>query len=403
MKIKELKISLELQILIESIKVVLLDEPTLHFSSLINLSSVDWERIKKMLAYHRIRPVFYEACRRVGFSNMYIQQLEKFVKIQVLSSLTDKNELENISTILQEKNIEVLPYKGILFSEKLYHNLALRESSDIDIIVKEEHAKEGLKALLNAGFEVKIEKKINLDFSNENVLDNLLKIPSRELSLRRKQKRNEVRNIDYHWAISEKYRGNVINIEDFFKDIILEDFGKKKIWVPNPKGIFKLLLNHHGGRDCWMRLKDVCDLIAFRSKYSYLDIKLLLKYASEMQMVRTFELGMYLCENLSSKKLKHVEKDYKIVSKVIESWEDSIQLSDNSQLFKYFSLYRHLQDEKLNWWGTFLLIVKVLSTPHILEHRRLITFSEQYVLLNAFAKALSFVYYKLLKKKLIDY
>lgn len=400
MKKKDNQLSLELQILVESIRVVLLNEPHQHFIDLIKLPEVDWDRLKNMVTYHRIRPVFYEACRRVGFSSNYVNELAKFTRMQVMSGLTDKFELANVIGLLQENQIVALPYKGLLFSEKLYDNLALRESCDIDIIVNEESAKKGLKILLDAGYEIRIDNSPNLDFSDEELMDTLLKkTPGRELNLYKKQQINVARFIDYHWAINEKFREHHIDLVSFFKDVTLEEFGKKQILTPNEKGIFKMLLNHHGGRDCWTRLKDICDLLAYKNKYECLDLETLSGWSSEMQMKKTFEMGMYLCQTIIDRQSIPVYSLHNVSEKIIKFWEESIHLSESKQTFKYFFVYSSLQDKKLSFRETIKLMIRAIAFPNFIEHKRLIVFPDKYILLNAFAKGLSFLYYRVLKRK----
>ena len=45
-------------------------------------------------------------------------------------------ELLNIHRHLQARGLEVLPYKGPVLAEALYGNVALRQFSDLDLLVR---------------------------------------------------------------------------------------------------------------------------------------------------------------------------------------------------------------------------------------------------------------------------
>ena len=160
-------VSKELQILIESIKVVLLDGSKEHIENLSNDSSIDWDKVDKMLKYHRIRPVFYEAMRRINIQNKVVESAGRFSKIQAIKNLNEIQESKRVLLLLKAANIPVVPYKGILFLEKLYQNNALREIGDLDILVKPEDAVEAMKVLVADGYELAIENEITDALLNE--------------------------------------------------------------------------------------------------------------------------------------------------------------------------------------------------------------------------------------------
>jgi hypothetical protein len=67
-----MKLSKELKILVESMKVVLLDQETSYLQTIITAPNIDWERLYWLSAYHQVRPIFYEACKKINFQNLKV-------------------------------------------------------------------------------------------------------------------------------------------------------------------------------------------------------------------------------------------------------------------------------------------------------------------------------------------
>jgi len=58
--------------------------------------------------------------------------------------------------------------------------------------------------------------------------------------------------------------------------------------MPSPDVIFTMLLNHHGGCNCWLILEYFCDLIAFKNTYHNYSIQELKVLANEIKMNSDF-------------------------------------------------------------------------------------------------------------------
>ena len=102
-------ISKELQLLIESIKIVLLDSSPEVFKSLANDPKLNWQRIDKMLKYHSIRPIFYQACRNINFQSDLVESVCVFTKKQAIKNLNEIVESTRVLTLLKNAGIPVLP------------------------------------------------------------------------------------------------------------------------------------------------------------------------------------------------------------------------------------------------------------------------------------------------------
>ena len=117
----------ELRLLISSIKVSILGEDRNNFLALLNSNELDWDRINLLANYHEIVPVFYNACKLVGFSNEHVKALEADVMRQAIKNVFYEKELLRLLTLLANSGIPTVPYKGMLFLEKLYNSRPVRK------------------------------------------------------------------------------------------------------------------------------------------------------------------------------------------------------------------------------------------------------------------------------------
>lgn len=385
-------LSIELQILIACIRVVLLNKPKKELLDLLEKSSIDWKKLNKMAVYHQIRPIVYEAFRQIKFKNDFTDNLELFTKKQAIQNIVDSQETAYVLDFFKQHSIPALPYKGQLFLEYLYQNKPLRESGDIDIIVQPQNLRESLKLLLSDGYEL----SINREFSDA-LFEEIHGFYGREIGLDKKTKLGKKVHIDFHWGINESFHEYPIGVDDFFEGAKLNDFNKKQVLLPSIETIFKMLLNHHGGRGCWLRLKDMCDFIAFRKGFFQFTTPQMLEIAQSMEMVNTFKQGIGLSDTFFSDTLiKEIPKNQKISKDFFVFWEKSNHYAHYNPRARlsYEKIYRSLQDKKWSWIKTLQINVNVLSIPNLMERKRLIVFPDRFVYLNFFAKVLSGVWMK---------
>lgn len=402
MKNQNQQFSLELQILVEAIKLVLLKSNEKKFSELIHSSSINWNKLQKMLEYHRIRPVFYEACRMVGFENDWVIRAGKFTKRQVMTNLATGQELGRILSIFQEEKIKILPYKGILFSEKLYQNRPLRESGDVDVLVKPEDALNSLKILLKDGYKISQKFTEITDFGEDTLIEIIERSQWKELGLDKVLVSGVNVHIDFHWGFSETFHQYHTPMEELFEKSSIDSFQRRLLLIPNTEIIFKMMLNHHGGRGCWLRLKDFCDLIAFRLQFPEILPEKLHLFASEMKMQRIFNVGMQIADELFFTAPHYKSENQNIINKIISFWETSKYFDSTLPKFKFKNIYRLLQDEPISWFTLINRHIKYYAVPNKVERKRLLIFPDNYVYLNAFSKFLSYILHRLSVRRIVS-
>lgn len=394
MNYKSSQFSLELQILIEAVKLCLLNSPKDKFSKLINSKEVDWQKLPEMVVYHRIRPLFYEACRLVEFKNKEVKVFENFSRRQAIKNLVISEELGRVLLLFQERAIEVIPYKGILFLEKLYKNKVIRESSDIDILVKPQNALKAIKLLLEQGYFISTtHSEINAaDDSTLTVLIERTQI--QELSLFKDLPSGLNVHIDFHWGVGETFHQYSIELDELFEESSIETFQRREVLIPNSKTIFKMMLNHHGGRGCWIRLKDFSDMLAFQNQHPELELTTLQNWAAEMKMSRVFAVGNAIMQGIFLDSEPHQQIETKLQKHIFDYWETSKEYDHFWSKYNHRNIYRQLQDAPMSWLALSHQLIKYYAIPNEMEKKRLVVFPDRYVYLNAITKLVSYAWFR---------
>ena len=390
-------ISKELQLLIESIKIVLLDASPNVFKNLANDPELNWQRVDKLLKYHSIRPIFYQACRNINLQNDLVERVGVFAKKQAIKNLNEIIESSRVLTVLKNAEIPALPYKGLLFLEKIYGNKPLREIGDLDILVSPEDSVKALELLIEDGYKLGVEANV----SKELLIEIIKTTPNPEVGLDKKTSIGMNVHIDFHWGINEfsQYR---IDLALIFSTAEMANFQNQKVLLPNTSSIFKMLINHHGGRECWVRLKHLADLIAFKKTYPEISFDDLTNWSSEMDMKKICVAAESLLESIFFADDLTLDKQQESISlkRILGMWEYATHWDRIMPKIFLLRIYRKLQDRETSWSTLIYDQIKFHSLVNLTENKRLFVLPDRFVFLNAFSKLLSYiarVYFKPLK------
>lgn len=336
-----MKHSAELQLLIESMHVVLLNKSSTYLEELVENKDLDWGRVKHLVTYHKIRPILYTALKKVQEDNPLVPYLGRIQKAQTLRDLGCRQQIREIKTIFSANDVPILSYKGLLFSEKLYAYQPLRERNDIDIIVLPEHAVSALKLLFSLGYRLVYYPDIELN-DIPFLLDNLA---SSELSLVRNTGQNQG-SIDFHWGLIE-----FPPFGDFTKDLFSSRIQEQEgYFSPDALGIFSMLLNHHGGREFWVRLKHLADLIQYFKTYPEITVARLEERAAQMKMQKVFQHGMALLdENFGRYEVSRAQIDARLIYRIEDMWEKARHWVELIPKAKMFWIKRQILDKEVSW------------------------------------------------------
>jgi hypothetical protein len=116
---------------------------------------VDGERLLRLAQHHGLVPLLYRRLvTAVDVSQSdSLEALRRQNEVNAHRTLWLTLELLNIHRHLAARGLEVLPYKGPSLAETLYGNVALRQFSDLDLLIRRHDLLKVKAALAELGYE----------------------------------------------------------------------------------------------------------------------------------------------------------------------------------------------------------------------------------------------------------
>lgn len=361
---------------------------------------VDFEELEESLWFHSIRPLvhhFFSENRTLNVPQRLRNNLAAFVNNQMLVSLTYAHEVGRLLRLFAEKKLQVLPHKGILFIHELYGNQQLREVGDMDFLFHPDSAADGMRILLSEGYKFKTHDKRFEQLPDEQLIETVLNAKGQfEVSFTK----GHNLHVDFHWGLHHGFLPFKIDFDALYSTAITKDVYGVKCLIPCPEATFFMLLLHHGGKECWARIKHLADLAVFLNVYQHN-----FNWAAIISTAKTYKLHKQLIIGLRLLK-KHIgcilpqildeELDNYISTafeeKRIEQFWNKAQYWDT--LFPRLRkerIFVSMQDPGFTKQVYFRDFYRSYVTPNPLEQPRLINFPNNYPTLNFISKVLSYL------------
>lgn len=218
---------------------------------------IDWDYFYHIVTRNRIRPASYQVLSKAAIPDSLLTKLRNNNKKVSFKSIEHLKELLDISKELEQHDIQVLPYKGLILSAVYSPGFHLREFSDIDFLV----------LLKNDGDIQRLR-----DFFKNRGYEPMGDIPETFTGTFRKYaceyffekyENGERRfHIDVHWFAyhpSFDLPESLPN-EILFQNPFIINISCKDIKVLNDDNHLITLILHHGLRESWAGLKYLLDI-----------------------------------------------------------------------------------------------------------------------------------------------
>ncbi|MDZ8108401.1 MAG: nucleotidyltransferase family protein [Nostoc sp. DedQUE12a] len=98
-------------------------------------------QIKRIAAYHGTIPLLYQSLKTTGkeaIPKTALTQLHNHYHTNASRNLFLSYELLNILKLFAAHKIRAIPFKGLVLAISIYGNLAMRQFSDLDILVRQQ-------------------------------------------------------------------------------------------------------------------------------------------------------------------------------------------------------------------------------------------------------------------------
>lgn len=134
-----------------------MDTPILRSLQEALCAPLDWKYIAEQSRYHGISPLLYYNLNKIHRQNIpgaTFTILKNSYYATLAKNMYLWKEFCCIQDMFNKAGIKVIPLKGIIFSDTLYHNLGLRPMIDIDILVQEKDLLSAKNELLRLGYKI---------------------------------------------------------------------------------------------------------------------------------------------------------------------------------------------------------------------------------------------------------
>ncbi len=394
------KISTELQFLIESCKVSLMHFPSENYTCFIENSVIDWQKIIEIAEYHGVNPILFDAIQNNKIAIPIFENLIAHFRNNTVSNLISSHEFVRVAKLLEENLIDFLPYKGHLFLAKLYLGKQIREIGDIDVLVSSKDSKKALKILIEDGYGFH-DVDTELNISSQKLIEIIPETFGMNETTLSKTINGKRSFVDFHWGFHYSFLPYKINLKALFdvKDTV--EVNKVQCVSPSDQTIFIMLIIHHGGRDTWMKLKYLADLIAFmETKGDKINWEEMILKMEEMKLKRPMLVGFFLLQNYFAYDLPSViqeqfEKEnitVKLTEPIVGYWENCYNILSVKGRLKYEIILLSIQDKGFSRIKYFKELFKMYTIPNQIETKRLITFPDNYYFLNGISKVVTYLY-----------
>lgn len=229
---------------------------TQNVSSRSISSETDWPLLTGYACHHRLIPLLFEQVKKIPPGIVPVtamNELDKQYKKSVRQCLAQTAELKRIIPALNKESIDVALLKGRALARWLYGDNCLRQSRDIDLLVKEQDIIRVDNILYQHGYKLaRVASRMPLDSHR-----------GRKFTRGRSEldyfNHDRLTTIDLHWHLSHSFHSFPVNMNDIWQHMEIQqhDHGQVKIMSASLHFIF---LCYHGAKHHWLRLHWILDL-----------------------------------------------------------------------------------------------------------------------------------------------
>ena len=209
-------------------------------------ASVNWQRFAELAQDHGVVPRVYQNLSGAAATDLF--PLQGLYDLNLRKALLLTRELLRICTDFEARGIDVLPYKGPALACQLYGNVAARQFSDLDLLVRLADVQRAQAALQALGYTrsqqlSSRQEAAYLRSGYEYTFDGTLG-------------RNVV---ELKWAVVPRFYSMALDVDRLFERAVPVEIAGRPLKTLNAEDAL-LVLCIHAAKHYWSELSWLCDL-----------------------------------------------------------------------------------------------------------------------------------------------
>jgi hypothetical protein len=211
---------------------------------------IRWKPLLSLAEHHGTQPLLYQGLRGVEESvpAEELRSLQQIYQANVHKTLFLSRELIRILDCLSAAGLEVMPYKGLAVAEAIYGDIALRQSGDIDLLIRSNDLQPICGAVRELGYMPnwalsETEQHAFLQSGYECAFDGPM---GRNL-------------LEVQWAIQPRFYAMDFDMNALFQRAVTLTVAGRPMKTLSPADLL-LVLSAHAAKHVWGRLIWLCDI-----------------------------------------------------------------------------------------------------------------------------------------------
>jgi len=274
-------------------QVLLLLLTRLYFSTADNAEVIDfitahpinWQLFHQIAATHGVRSFIYYVIVHHGVNvdeNLMVSLKKRYTNTR-LRNFKQLQSATQLINIFKDRGITIIPYKGAIFSQAYYADLAQRESIDIDFLID----RKDITAVENYLIAENYKPITAVPRPFLNYYSRFFK----DIVYQNKTAVNAA--IEMHWRMVDRYAGNYPTYQFFYPHLVKYQNGGLNIDKLQPTYDFLAVASNHFVKDMGIKFKYLVDMACLVTKErESLDATIINSCAKKYGFEKKLNLGM---------------------------------------------------------------------------------------------------------------
>jgi hypothetical protein len=251
--------------------------------------SVDWPRLRDLAQAHGLRPLLYHhlnaACAD-AIPQHVLELMRADAHLNAARNLVMTRELLALLAVFASEGIRAVSYKGPVLAETLYGSLALREFTDLDILVRPEAAVRARDLMMSRGYRPypELAAKHDAAFRRE-YCEYMFTHPASGMI------------VEIQWDLAPRFFSVALDRDGLERRLGTGTIMGVPTSVLSPEDLL-FILCVHGCKHAWSKLEWVCGVAERIRASPDLDWNLVLALAERAGALRMVRLGVALARDL---------------------------------------------------------------------------------------------------------
>ncbi len=306
-------------------------------------SQLDWEAVLLLADHHGTSSLLYhnlESSANIVPSAVFASLRQRYER-NIHKSLFLARELIRILDCLDLLRIEAIPYKGLVLSETYYGDMAMRQSGDMDLFVREQDVARIKSAVRELGYTPRLPIPENAEAAYiasgyECTFDS----PAGKNLL------------ELQWALQPRFYAVDFDMHGLFDRAVSATIAGRGMKTPSSEDLL-LVLSVHAAKHVWGRLIWLCD-IAQVLKRDSLNWDWIKVQAHHLGIERVLHITVLLANRFLATPIPVPIRDAAATDKIAHAFTEKIAISIaegvcyEEHKIEYFRLMMRLRERRLD-------------------------------------------------------